>query len=99
MRGQAKVRKGRTSEASDRLRADDNLVDHANGDPDLMLLEEIAEGLAIHQVDGRGAVAGGFAAGVCGEGPVVRIRFLSALPTMAPRKSRTVEAPTACTGK
>lgn len=72
----------------------DNALHHLGGNPEPILLQRIAELLAVDQIYRRGTVTCGLALGVRAECARRDIRPLSVRPTMAPRKSRTAPAPT-----
>jgi hypothetical protein len=58
-------------------------------DAEVVGFEEVAEPVAVDEVDGRGAVPGGFFLGVGGECAGGDQQALVAAAPMAPRKSRT----------
>jgi len=73
-----------------------DLLHHALGgrNTDGVVLQQVAQAVAVDQVDGRRAVTLGFGAGGVSERPRRDEQTFSPRPAIAPRKSRTAEAPT-----
>lgn len=83
-----------TLDRRQRSGVDGHPLDHLDAHAQAVLAQQVAEHFAIDQIDRRRAVTNGLAARFGGEGPGGQDQPLSARPTIAPRKPRTVEEPT-----
>ena len=87
---------GFESEVGEELRDDVDVSDLSNrsADPRLIFPEQVAQSVAVDEIDRRCAVTSRFLFGVRVRLPVVMSSSLSPRPLTAPLKSRTAPAPT-----